>query len=171
MTGTDPGTEAYYFREQQRFTQWWLWTLFAVVTLGVAVVLLLDFREATGVTPLGVVIAVYVLALVFGIFGLLFWMRLTVEVRDDGIHVRFPPFVRRIIAYDELAAYEPRTYRPIREFGGWGLRWGLGGQAYNVKGNRGLQLVFTNGKRLLIGSQRPEEFAAAIDLAAGSRTR
>ena len=166
MTGDD-GSAA-YFREEQRFTQWWLWTLFGGITLAIALVLIADLRDAAGVTVPGAVIAIYVLALASGIFALLFWMRLTVEVRDDGIHVRFPPFVRRVITYDEIASYEPRTYRPIREFGGWGLRWGLGGQAYNVKGNRGVQLVFTNGKRLLIGSQRPEEFAAAIDLAAAA---
>lgn len=167
MTG-DNGS-AVYFREEQRFTQWWLWVLFGGLTLAVAVVLLLDLRNTSSVTALGVVVAVYVLALTFGTFSLLFWMRLTVEVRVDGIHVRFPPFVRRVIFYDEIASYEPRTYRPIREFGGWGLRWGLGGQAYTVKGNRGVQLVFANGKRLLIGSQRPEEFAAAIDSAAAAR--
>jgi hypothetical protein len=37
--------------------------------------------------------------------------------------------------------------------------------AYNVSGNRGVQLEFSNGKRLLIGSQRPEDLAAAISRA------
>ena len=37
--------------------------------------------------------------------------------------------------------------------------------AYNVSGNRGVQPVFSNGKRLLIGSQRPDELAAAISQA------
>lgn len=169
MTGH--GGPAVYFREEQRFTQWWLWALYGGMLLAVAVVLVLDLRRGSGVTALGAIIVIYVVALMAGTFALLFWMRLTVEVRDDGIHVRFPPFVRRVIAYGEIASYEPRTYRPLREFGGWGLRWGLGGQAYNVKGNKGVQLVFVNGKRLLIGSQRAEELAAAIDHAAAVARR
>jgi hypothetical protein len=37
----------------------------------------------------------------------------------------------------------------------------LGG-AYNMKGNRGVQLVFKNGIRLLIGSQEAENLEQAI---------
>jgi len=43
-----------------------------------------------------------------------------------------------------------------------GFRKGSG-KAYNMKGNQGAQLVFKNGKRLLIGSQKPDELAEAIN--------
>ena len=56
-----------------------------------------------------------------------------------------------------------RTYNPIREYGGWGIRYGLKSKAYNVHGNHGVQLELLNRKRLLIGSQRSEEFANALD--------
>ena len=36
------------------------------------------------------------------------------------------------------------------------------GKAYNVSGNEGVQLELTNGKRILIGSQRADELADAI---------
>ena len=36
------------------------------------------------------------------------------------------------------------------------------GKAYNVSGNKGVLLTFGTGKTLMIGSQRPEELAAAI---------
>ena len=55
-----------------------------------------------------------------------------------------------------------RTYSPITEYGGWGIKWGSGGKAYNVSGNRGVQQEFTDGKRLLIGSQKPEQLDSAI---------
>jgi hypothetical protein len=41
------------------------------------------------------------------------------------------------------------------------------GWAYNVRGNRGVQLELANGKRILIGSQRAEELAGAIGEAKG----
>jgi hypothetical protein len=37
-----------------------------------------------------------------------------------------------------------------------------GGLAYNVSGNRGVQLELVNGKSILIGSQRAGELALAI---------
>ena len=56
-----------------------------------------------------------------------------------------------------------RQYRPILDYGGWGIRWGPGkGWAYNVSGNRGVQLELLDGKQLLIGSQNPEKLAQMI---------
>ena len=64
--------------------------------------------------------------------------------------------------------WEARTYRPILEYGGWGIRYTMGrGWAYNVSGNQGVQLELASGKRILIGSQRAEELARAIGEAKG----
>ena len=50
----------------------------------------------------------------------------------------------------------------IAEYGGWGVRMRRGGMAYNVSGDRGVQLELMDGKRILIGSQRAGELADAI---------
>jgi hypothetical protein len=42
------------------------------------------------------------------------------------------------------------------------VRFGPRGRAYNVSGNRGVEITLANGKRVLIGSQRSDELAAAI---------
>jgi hypothetical protein len=91
--------------------------------------------------------------------------KLVTEVRSDALYVQHYPLTRRhCFPYGEIASCEARTYRPIREYGGWGVRYGLGGRgkAYNVSGNEGVQLVFASGKRLLIGSKRAGEVAQAI---------
>lgn len=55
----------------------------------------------------------------------------------------------------KAATVIPRATNNIeRDYGGWGIRYGRKGKAFNVFGSRGLQLEFTNGKRLLIGSQK-----------------
>jgi hypothetical protein len=97
-------------------------------------------------------------------------MELVTQVRPGELDVRFWPFARRRIPANEIVSCEVRTYRPIREYGGWGVRYGFGGMAYNMSGNRGVQLELAGGKRVLIGSQRPEELAAALR-AAGAVTR
>lgn len=63
------------------------------------------------------------------------------------------------ISWDRISKAFVRQYNPITEYGGWGLRLGLlgKGKAFNVSGNKGLQLVYDNGKRFLLGTQRPEE--------------
>ena len=94
-------------------------------------------------------------------------LRLSVRLDAEGLHIRFFPLVNRHIPLDQITRWEARTYRPILEYGGWGIRCGWKGMAYNVSGNQGVQLELANGKRILIGSQRAEELAKAIGEAKG----
>jgi hypothetical protein len=55
------------------------------------------------------------------------------------------------------------AYDPM-EYGGWGVR-GLPdkyGWAYSAYGHKGVRITFTNGQRLMLGTQRPEELAAVL---------
>lgn len=92
-------------------------------------------------------------------------LKLHTEVRPDGIYVRFFPFHIHFkrFASEDLSECYARQYKPILEYGGWGIRYSIrNGRAYNVSGNKGVQLVFDTGKKLLIGSQNPEQLEAAI---------
>ena len=58
-----------------------------------------------------------------------------------------------------------RIYSPIKEYGGWGYRTSLGkkkGSAFNVKGNKGIQIEFKTGKKLLVGTQKESEATQVI---------
>ena len=57
-----------------------------------------------------------------------------------------------------------RQYQPIIEYGGWGIRIGLfgKGRAFNVRGNKGLQLEFKDNNKLLIGSNNSEELERVL---------
>jgi hypothetical protein len=90
------------------------------------------------------------------------WFRLETDVNAERLQVRMPPLVRREFRATDIAGFETRTYRPIREYGGWGIRgWGSN-RAYNISGNQGLQLVLKDGRRVLIGTQRPDELESAV---------
>jgi hypothetical protein len=95
---------------------------------------------------------------------LVYVARLITEVHADGLYVRYVPFHRRFQRFTptDIQAYAVRTYRPLRDYGGWGIRWSRRGKAYNVSGNRGVELELADGKRLLIGSQQPEALASAL---------
>ena len=91
-------------------------------------------------------------------------VKLVTEVRSDGLYVRFYPvhLSFKPIALDRVVKLAAVRYRPIRQYGGWGIRRARGGKAYNVKGDKGVRLDFDNGRHLLIGSQQPDELEAAI---------
>jgi hypothetical protein len=95
--------------------------------------------------------------------------RLDVTVTAEAVEIRFAPFHRRTrrIPVTDITDARRRHDRPLAEYGGWGIRLGLSGTAYNVSGSEGVQLVLTSGRRILIGSQRSGELEAAIRRARG----
>jgi hypothetical protein len=103
--------------------------------------------------------------LLIGIGLPLLWQltKLVVEVREDRLSVRYIPFISREISLADIVRYEARTYHPIREYGGWGIRWWFGQRyAYSVSGNQGVELELSTGEKIMIGSQKPVELAQAI---------
>jgi hypothetical protein len=95
-------------------------------------------------------------------------LELTVTVRSSEVDVHFRPIRRRRIAIGDVLTCRARDYRPIREFGGWGIHRGWKGTwAYNVRGHRGVELTLRDGGSLMIGSQRADELAQAIRECAG----
>lgn len=98
-------------------------------------------------------------------------MKLITRVNDNGLQVFYPPLLKkgRTIAKEEIEGFEIRQYNPIREFGGWGikprarlLRRKKTGVSYTAYGRTGVQLWLRNGKKILIGTQRPEPFRYAL---------
>ena len=162
------------YRETQHFRQLWIWVLVLFISLlslyGVFQQLILGEPFGNNPAPDSVMV---ILAIIFGI-GLplfMFTTNLTTEVHSDGLYIRFFPFHLsfRSIAIEEIMGFEASTYNPIRDYGGWGIRYGRRGKAYNVSGNRGVRLELSKGKHLLIGSKRPEELVEALNLASGKR--
>ena len=90
---------------------------------------------------------------------------LTVEVRHDGLYIRFFPFHATFfkISPNEIKNWQIRIYSALKEYGGYGVRFGADGKAYNVRGNRGVQIVLKNGTRILVGSQKPEQLEQALE--------
>jgi hypothetical protein len=162
------------FREQQRFRQPWLWIVFACVSLplvaflGFGIYQQLVLGQPFGNRPVTnthlVEIFTAVLLLHTLVIALFWYARLDVEVTREVVSVRFRPFhlrPRRIQVKD-IADARARQYSALGEYGGWGIRMGIRGFAYNVSGDQGVQLTLANGKRILIGSQKSEELEAAI---------
>jgi hypothetical protein len=149
------------FKETQRFTQWWLW----LVLVGSWVVLIYSLATVQPQTTIA-----YFISFVVGmLLPILFWqMRLMTRITEEGIYVRFVPFhfKEQFYPWESIESAQVRTYSPLMEYGGWGIKYGFNGQGkvFNVAGNQGLQLVFKSGEKLLIGTQKPTEIQAAVKI-------
>ena len=148
-----------YFSEEQRFRQAWLWAGLAASSA----LSLKRWRRRGGWVP-----GLEALASVASV-GWFAWGRLVVRVEPEALEVRFTPFVRRRVPLGEISSWQVVTYRPVRDYGGWGIRWRPGGWAYTVSGDRGVRVRLKDGREILVGSRRPEELADAIARAKGEK--
>jgi hypothetical protein len=156
-------SEKVLYVETQRFRQTWIWVLlvFSMLIPCLLIGAQLAVERDTGL----VVIFVGVLALGLLPLALFALMKLVVRLEGGRLSIRFVPFLRKHYPLQDVARWEVCDFRPLADYGGWGIRWGRGGWAYTVSGNRGVQLEFRDGRTLLVGSQRPEELAAALEQA------
>lgn len=158
----------FIFTEEQRFGQVWLW----MVLIGMdAAFFALFFAQFFGPVPprpsgpADLFVMALVALLCLGITALFVSLKLITRVTNREISVQFIPLHRRpvIFPFSDISEYSVRTYRPVMEYGGWGIKRGPGGLAYNVSGNRGLQLALKDGRKILIGTQKPEQLKSVID--------
>lgn len=149
--------------EETQYLVGWLYALtLGACLLLVACVIILAVGAGSLATPVAGLPLLGVL-LLGCIFFLLMRMRTTVY--GDRIVVQFgwTSLVRFTVPLSEVQSCRPVTYRPLREFGGWGIRrdWG-GRKAYTMRGNQAAELVTTK-RTILIGSAVPDQLCAAVN--------
>ena len=157
-----------YFSETQKFNQWWLKLLMISVLLLTGGSLFLAYpKVATDELHVFTLVGTGSLVLVLLVLWLVFSVKLFTKVDEQGIHYQFYPFHRkdRIIPWSDISHCFVRTYKPISEYGGWGYKVGLSRKsgAFNVQGNVGIQIVFKNGKKLLLGTQKETAAKQVLD--------
>lgn len=163
------------YREIQQPRQIWLWALI-LLTAGIfwyGVIQQIYFRVPFGSNPAPDVILI-ILWFIFGVFFpvVAFWFfKLIIEVREDGVYIRFIPFhfQYRKFLFQNLTDYERIAYS-VLDFGGWGIRMNMNGEtAYNLNGKHGIKLNL-HTKTVIIGTQNPEELEKAIEFSRDSST-
>jgi hypothetical protein len=149
------------FREEQYF-DWRVYSLIAIVGLATGIGLLRG-RVWSLEVILGLLIGLGLL-----MFLIVFVLHMTTEVNATDLYVWFgwAPAHPRIMPISAVRFVEVVTYRPIADYGCWGIRSGRDGEkAFIARGNRGVRIELTDGTKLLIGSQRPELLASVLDRA------
>jgi hypothetical protein len=158
--------ERFLFEEEQRFRQPWLIlvVVFVCAIVFTTVSLLVHSLTPSSLGTIGLAAMLSGVVTSGVIVMVILVCRLRVRVDHQSLDISFRPFVHRRIRLQDIAEFEPRTYRPLIDASGWGVHYSFTGKgwAYNVSGDRGVQIKLKNGSWLLIGSQKADELAKAI---------
>ena len=166
-----------FYKEEQKFGSRSLYLsmgiIYAIPTVSFMVSFYYQFvlKEPWGDKPMSdaglLLTALLVFAVLIGSAFLLFSSKLLVEVTAKDLHFTFWPYFKKAKSYSksDIERYEIREYKPIMEYGGWGVKQGKKGvgKAYNVRGKIGLQLYLKDGRKVLIGTQRGDAFLHAMN--------
>ena len=145
------------FKEEQKFTQWWLW----IILIGIGLLPVfgiykqLIIGEKFGSKPMSDIGLIFFAIFIFSLIALFWFMRLKTEIDKSGIRMSFFPFVKKKVNWNEIKRVKIVDYGFV---GGWGIRlWTKYGTVYNTKGKIGLAIELNNGKKFLIGTQKENE--------------
>jgi len=141
-----------FFEEKQKFNQWWLWIILLVFPI--LSILPFDGNE----------INYYYVLIGLAIPLIFYFLELRTFVTKEGLHYQFFPFhfKKYLVKIEEIEKVEALQYKPLGDYGGWGIRYGLKGKAYNVSGNKGVKVHLSNERNILFGSQKYKELEKVL---------
>jgi hypothetical protein len=97
------------------------------------------------------------------IYFRLITVRLVTQVRQGELIIAMRGLWRlRRVPLDRILSVETITHDIARDYGGYGFRSTRDGKAYVAAGSRGVRVTLAGGEKLVVGSQRPDELAAAL---------
>ncbi|MBX2816795.1 MAG: hypothetical protein KTR24_12380, partial [Saprospiraceae bacterium] len=113
------------FMERQRFMDSWIGKIVAGIAFVILMILLLKaIQTPTWAMSVPVFCTALVLYMMVG-------ATLYTKIDQRGVHYQFKPFHRRTrtIPWDNIRGSVVRRYSPLREYGGWGIRFSASGLA------------------------------------------
>jgi hypothetical protein len=141
------------YRESQKMDDMILYILLAAL----AVINLILYRMVQTTDEMYFQLSLATMIIFIFIFKL---FRLDTLYTNKGLYYRFFPFHRneKLISWDQIESAKLVTIRPLRDYGGYGIRYNFKSKAYIMKGCDAVQISWNDGRKpLIIGIQNPEE--------------
>ena len=136
------------FSETQRFKQVWIWIALTISTAFLCYNAYIEYLN-NKIISIQVVFGFSVMLILFILF---YVSRLKTIIDEEKIQYKFHPLhlkYKTILSF-EIEKIEIIKYRPL-DYGGWGIRRGLGIKVYSISGNKGIKIT-TKNEKLLIGT-------------------
>ena len=155
------------YKETQKFRQKWIWAImFGLLGLSFwGIYQQLFLEKPFGNNPTNDYSLIILSILPISLNLLFYYTKLEFKITEEKIIYQFFPFnlKAREISWSLIEAGEVKKYNPLKEYGGWGIKYGKYGKAYNVSGNMGLELKYKDKKKtVLFGTQKPQELKKVI---------
>ncbi|WP_406826509.1 hypothetical protein [Pedobacter sp. KACC 23697] len=153
------------FEEKQHLKLWWLYLLIGVDAIIVLSIVLFDKGGMSFTDLKDVYFApLWAVLLPFIIIYLIQQHVLTLRINHEGIFYRYFPFKAKLkhLPWDEIDKAYTTKYDAFGDYGGYGVKSRLwfkfSDKAYLLNDkDRGLQLKFKNGRKLLFSSNKIDE--------------
>ena len=96
------------------------------------------------------------------IWALLFGLTVRVQETRIALHLGRTPLVRTVVPFADIVSVRVIRYRPLVEFGGWGVRGSRQRRAWTARGDQAVEVTLIGDRVLLIGSDHPQRLENAI---------
>ena len=145
------------YSEKSGFPQWIFWLIISIPTSIYGYLIIFHPEDGEPFDWIGLLIAGAVALLIYVI-------KLKVNINTEGISYQFPPFHNKpnLLHWDKIESLELIKINPLKEFGGWGLRYGKLGTAYTTRGRYILHIKLHSGIPINLTIAQPEYFIATV---------
>ncbi|MGV6845100.1 MAG: hypothetical protein ACWA42_03100 [Lutibacter sp.] len=150
------------FTEEQKFNQPWIQFILGIVFLVALFPILSNWNSfvlRSFEEKLSIIMGPILVLLIIILF---LKIKLKTRIDEQGIYYQFFPFhlKQKFIPWGIIQKCYIRKYKALLEYGGWGMKFSYRqkfGRSFTTKGDKGLQLVLKNSKKILIGTQKEED--------------
>lgn len=136
--------------------QYFPWWVYLILLIALVVVLVTwFFLRGNSVSNVG-------LAVVGGLLVMaMATLRMTTSIEDQSLTVSFGwvPVLEKTILLSDIQEVQACSYHPLKQFGGWGWRYGRDGtHALTAKGTQGVCFRLQDGRKFVVGSSNNRKF-------------
>ena len=137
-------------KEVQRMRQKWLWLLLISINIFFLynIISSLNFE----------IIDFLSILILLSVTYFFYTIKLMYSISENSIIINFAPFYEKNIQINDIVEVSIIKYRPLKDYGGWGIRIKNNITAYTIGGNTGILILLKNKEQILIGSKFKIDF-------------
>lgn len=137
-------------KEIQRMSQKWLWLLL----ISINIFFLYNLISSSNFEIINLFSVLVLLSVTYFFYRI----KLIYSITEKSIIINFAPFLKKTIQINDIVGISIIKYRPLKDYGGWGIRIKNNITAYTIGGNTGILISLKNKEQILIGSKFKIDF-------------